>query len=355
MKIGIDARICDEGGYYGQFVWELVVFFCKANKEHDIIVYRNSQIQGKIERTESKVLATDKKGLTSGSTAKKAFHSEWFALMIFFDEHTSGYKKDYILMLEWLKEVFFPQKWWFAKRSYQNKLQKAIKKAKKIIALDGGTALELNERLNIPEYKIEKIHGFFPRAQRKSANNIPVDIVTKHNLRGKYIIYDSGNEAHNNFERILKTIYKLQEKEMFLYLIILCEETSKDLDVRSKVIEYGIADQIIFLGPVEAHIESSYYEQSSGVVFASIYESFPFQFTKALNYEAPIFANDIPAIREIMWDTISYLDPLSIHNITDTISNKVTFPLDPQYGPVRANFHAKKSASELHHIIETKY
>jgi len=52
---------------------------------------------------------------------------------------------------------------------------------------------------------------------------------------------------HNNFERILKTFAKLKDKEVFLYLIILCENTNKDLDVRNKAIDYEIAEQIIFL------------------------------------------------------------------------------------------------------------
>lgn len=89
---------------------------------------------------------------------------------------------------------------------------------------------------------------------------------------------------HNNFERILKTLSKLKEKEVLLYLIILCDETNKDLDVRSKSIEYDISDQILFLGSIDPNIEASYYSQSAGVVFSSIYESFPFHFSKALSY-----------------------------------------------------------------------
>lgn len=179
-----------------------------------------------------------------------------------------------------------------------------------------------------------------------------MNVASKHNLRWKYLIYDSGNEMHNNFDRILKTFAKLKEKEVFLYLIILCEDTNKDIDVRNRAIDYGIAEQVIFLGPVDASSEWSYYNQSVGVVFSSIYESFPFHFSKAMSYNAPIFANDIPAIREVMWHSICYLDPLSIHNITDTIAHKLSFPEAPDYSQVRANFNSQKSAFELHRIIE---
>lgn len=157
---------------------------------------------------------------------------------------------------------------------------------------------------------------------------------------------------HNNFDRILKTLHKLKEKEVILYLIILCDETNKDLDIRSKSIDYEIADQIIFLGSVDKNIEKSYYTQSAGVVFSSIYESFPFHFSKALNYNVAIFANDIPANKEVMADTITYLDPLSIHNITDTLAHKLSFPEAPNYAPLREAFTAQKSARELLDILE---
>lgn len=287
--------------------------------------------------------------------ARRVFQKENFWMMIFFDHHVPHhYKWEYFIFIESLKEVFFPKKRYFARRTYQYKLQRAIKHSGLVIAMDWWSALELNERLNVPEYKIEKIHWFFPRAVRSNVTEMIVDVATKHDLRGKYLIYDSGNEMHNNFDRILKTIRKLKEKELIIYLIILCEETNKDLDVRSRSIEYDIADQIIFLWPVDPAVEASYYGQSAGVIFSSIYESFPFHFSKAISYWVPIFANDIPANKEVMWSSISYLDPLSIHNITDTIAHALSFPKPPNYTQVKSNFSSQKSALELHRILDLK-
>ncbi len=355
MKIGIDARICDEWWYYWQYCWELIVAFCRTNTEHEIVVYRWKDIVIEIERTLFVNIPYNRVRTLEEWKARRKFQKEKFSLMIFFDHHIPHYFKwNYIVFIESLKEVFFPKKKFFARRSYQFKLQKAIKHAEHVIVMDGGSALELNERLNIPEEKIEKIHGFFPQVTTSDITQMSVDVGAKHNLRWKYFIYDSWNEMHNNFDRILKTIHKLKEKELILYLIILCEETNKDLDIRSKSIEYDIADQIIFLWKVDPAVESSYYSQSAWVIFSSIYESFPFHFSKALSYGVPIFANDIPANKEVMWSTITYLDPLSIHNITDAIAQAISFPKVPDYSPVTTNFSAKKSAYELHRILDLK-
>jgi hypothetical protein len=87
------------------------------------------------------------------------------------------------VLLESLKEVFFPKKQWLHRKIYSYKLKKAIEKSKSVMTLDGGTALELNERLNVPEDKISRIHGFFPGYNLDSNSPLEIDIKVKHNLK----------------------------------------------------------------------------------------------------------------------------------------------------------------------------
>lgn len=343
MKIWIDARICDEGWYYSEFICELVDAFVKQNSEHDIVVYKKNNCK------------FNRFSLFDDIKAKKLFDAEGFVLMIFFDHHIPhGYKWEYIVLLESLKEVFFPKKQWLHRKMYSYKLSKAIEKSKQVLTLDTGTALELNERLNIPEDKISRIHGFFPQYSIDSNSPIQIDVKTKHNLKGEYLIYDSGNEVHNNFERILKTIKLLKDSWIFVYIIILCDSTNSDLDIRSKVIQYNITENILFLWNVPKSDEKSYYSQSLGVIFSSIYESFPFHFSKALAYNCPIFANEIPRNKDVMWESISYLDPLSIHNMRDKISHFIQNTITPDYSEILNNYSPLFSAKELSERIGIK-
>lgn len=345
MKIWIDARICDEGGYYGDFVCELIEALNSENsEEHEIIVYRKTNLAG------------NRHSLFSERKTRKIFEKEQFHLMIFFDHHIPAwYTGRYIVLLESLKEVFFPKKRWIQRKIFSHKLKKAIAKSQKVLVLDSGSAMELNENLNIHEDKIAKIPWFFPKYSITKDSPVAIDVKTKHNLRGEYLIYDSGNEMHNNFERILKTLHTLKQKDIHVYLLVLCEETTKDIDIRNKVLEYGISHQVLFLGTLPKDEEHFYYEQSSGVVFSSIYESFPFAFTKALAYNCPIFANDIPAHHSVMWDSIAYLDPLSIHNMCDVMSENIAKPQKINYSSLFKKFHATSSAQELHTLIAEKY
>jgi len=361
MKIGIDARICDEGGYYGAYVCALVEAFCENKSEDEIIVYRKKKavISWKLSRLKNvsqKNISSDRTSIFGEPSIKHLFENEKFSLMIFFDHHIpKWYSWEYYMLIESLKEIFFPKKKWLHRKIYTHRLLRAISKSKKVIVLDGGTALELNERLNIKEDLIERIPGFFPELELIKTPEIQVDIKTKHNIRGEYLIYDSGNEIHNNFERILRTIKKLKDRNIIISMIILCDATTKDIDIRSTALDLWIVNQIIFLGSVSSDIEKAYYTQSSGVIFSSIYESFPFHFAKAIHYNVPIFWNDIPANKDIMGDTIHYLDPLSIHNMADTISENI--PRNPQnqlYTNIQILYNSKSSATKLSEVIDIK-
>jgi len=343
MKIWIDARICDENSLYARFCSELIDSFVAQNTQHEIVVYRKSNLNLNLDSYFDSI------------TAWKIFNKQNFAVMIFFDYRISSkYSWEYILLLEWLKEVFFPKKHWLHRKMYSLKLSRAIENSKNVIVLDWGTALELNERLNVSEEKIRKIDWFFPYYQWNTSPVVTTDIKVKHNLRWEYLIYDSWNEVHNNFERILKTVKKLKDTWVIVYIIILCESTTKDLDIRSKVIEYDIASQILFLGALAHDLEPIYYQQSLWVIFSSIYESFPFHFIKALHYWCHIFANDIPANRKVMGDSISYLDPLSIHNMRDVIKYRISNPETVDYSDILENFQSQLSAGQLSELLDIK-
>lgn len=60
MKIGIDARICDEAGYYEQYVWELIIAFCQENSQHEITVYRGREVPLEIKNTVFTVCKIDR-------------------------------------------------------------------------------------------------------------------------------------------------------------------------------------------------------------------------------------------------------------------------------------------------------
>jgi glycosyltransferase involved in cell wall biosynthesis len=343
MKIWIDARIYDNWLFYRAYVNELIEAFAKLNTEHTIVVYSEADFPKNM-----LPYLRDVK-------IKKLFEAEKLWLLICFDVPTpAGYTWDVLLIIESLKEVFFPKKKFISRKLYQHTLQKSIAHSQKAIVMDTQTALELNEQLNVSENKIAKIHWFFPKLPLKTSSSLETDIKLKHNIKWEYLIYDSGNELHHNFERILRAIKKISDTWVILSIIILCDDTIQDLDIRSKALEFGISQNIIFLWKAPQELEASYYKQAAWVIFSSIYESFPFSFSKALHYKVPIFANDIHSIKEVMWKSIYYLDPLSLYGMTDVIVWALSRPTTPDYSHLYDTFNAEQSAKELLALVDMK-
>ncbi len=357
MKIWIDTRLHHASSLYDSFTKELVHAYITTHQQDDIVVYGETANGDEIfcEYDNVRYVQLEPKNqMFVSKKYKKRFTQEHFSYMIFFDTLIPhGYDWEVYIVIEGLKDIFFPKHSFIQKKMFSHMLKHAIKKAKKIIALDWQTALELNERLDIPEDSIEKIPGFFP-TYNNTQTPLSIDVASQHNLRWPYLVYDSGNELHNNFERIIKTLKKLQDVWTTIYLLVLCEQTNTDLDIRNMVLEYDISQQVLFLWPVSKELESSYYTQSAGVIFSSIYESFPLHFYKALTYNVPIFANEIPANKEVMGDTITYLDPLSLHNILDTLTEKIAKKQPVDYKHIRETYSATHSAQILSNIIEQK-
>jgi len=343
MNIGIDARICETWSYYERFVHELIASFASQETKHTVSVYTK------------KNLSVKNTGYFKSSHDAKVFNAASHDLMVFFDIHVpKSYRWKYILIIEDLKEVFFSKKRWLHRKIYRDQLKKSIERSILCWVLDTGTAMELNENINISEEKISIFPAFFPKYQIGKDPAFKVDIKSKHNLKWQYLIYDSWNEVHNNFERILRAIAKMKQQWTFVYVLVLCDETTKDLDIRSRSIEYGITENILYLWAPQSSEESSYYRQSSWVIFSSIYESFPFQFTKAIAYECAIYANDIPANMHVMKDSIHYLDPLSIHRMSETITLWLGSSNIPNYRQVHELHNSRISSQALKDLIQNK-
>lgn len=358
MKIWIDTRAGAQSPYYKLFIKELLEELFLIPSEHQFIIYSESwdEIFWDLERKElpehiSHISLSPKlKSISWNLRLKKIFEKEKFHMMIFFDVHIPhGYSHPYITILESLKDVFFPKKKWLERKLFSYRLKRAMKHCYTCICLDASSPLELNEHLDISEESLWYIPWFFPKLE-KASQNLEIDVKLKHNIKNPYLIYDSGNEVHNNFERILKSIKKLKDMWNPIHLIISCDATSSDIDIREKVIEYDISANILFLWKLEKKFEASYYTQSHGVIFSSIYESFPFQLTKALHYKKTILANNIRANSEVMWNTLKYLDPLSVHTMTETLREHTSRDLSTtqqEYRSIAKQFNAKNTLKEL--------
>ncbi len=90
--------------------------------------------------------------------------------MVFFSEKKPlRYKWNYILFVKDLKEVHYQSEESSVKKVFMDMfLNTWLENAKKIICFENHTSNELNEKLNIPETKLEIVYPFSYKRNRPS-------------------------------------------------------------------------------------------------------------------------------------------------------------------------------------------
>lgn len=357
MKIWIDLRLTSNDSLYTNFIRILTENLIKTDKDNSYIIYSNHNIDIDLQiNCELKIVNEKPWSFSEHISLNSSFKNERFSLMIFFNhEIPIFYKENFIIFVPSLKELFFNTKWFFEKWKYNLLMNISLKNCKKVICLDNSTSQELNEKLNIKEELIETITPFFLTNSdtKKESPKLNVDIKSKYNLKFEYLIYDGWNQPNSNLSKLFKAIIALKNKKIDINLLMLSDETISDIDLRQEIIDYNIQDRVFFIWNVKSSEEKSYYTQSLWIVFPSIYESFPFRLSKALNYNVPIIASKIPSIENTIWDSIIlFNDPISATNLIETLEKHLTNKVPKvNYKDLLNNFPLKNTTKILKEII----
>ena len=132
----------------------------------------------------------------------------------------------------------------------------------------------------------------------------------------KYIGTVSNDYRHKNLsilpsvQRILNEKYNISVK----FIVTFSEEEWVKKDVYFK-------EKIINIGSLEGFQLPRYYKQLDGVVFPSLLESFSITPLEALAMEKPLFASDLPFIRDCCNEYANYFNPFSEENIAYVIAD----------------------------------
>ena len=350
MKVWFDIRSLDEKNHYGSMMLKIIKKLIEVDNKNEYTLYTNTSIW-LIEN--EKITAAKIWNPISDFSLSKEIKNDWLALVVFFDHRVPlFYKQDFMVMIPSLKESFFMGKDFLAREIYNYYMKKSIERAKKIICFEKNTLLELNERLNVNETKIQIMHPFFDVVRQENTQTaLQIDIKAKHNLSNDYLIYDWGNGTNKNIEKLIQTFEKINKSWKDLNLFILWESTSKDTDIRDMVVRANLQDRIQFIADISIQEEPFYYRWSKWVIFPSIYESFPFSLKKAVKYWSPILASDIKSIRLFMWDSIDYFNPKSTHDMEDAIRKFIKSRKKRDYTEVFTKLTLPNTIKQFYSII----
>lgn len=355
MIIGIDLRFLDNNTY-SHFAQDLVKNLIHTQKDTQFNIYTKNpdlfELDG--ENFHVKFIDIDCWSIAEQTKFNKILKSDHNTLMIFFDHHKPLlYKGEYYTILSWLKDIFYQNfSNYFEKYKYLFMLEKNLKNSKKILCLDENTKDELIERFNTTEQQIHVLDWFFIQNDFTSEQkDISLDIRSKFQIWDKYFIYSWWDWIEKNLDRLIHVLERLHKENSALDLVFLWGKIWKNIDLRHAIIEKNLQKHVHFIDWVKPWEEKLIYQQSLGVIFPSLYESFPFRLSNPLLLSVPILASKLQNIEHVFWDTITYFSPISTSSILESVKSFTQKPKETNYTKILEKNNINHTCEQIIDII----
>ncbi len=323
MRIGIDARMYStEFTGIGRYVYELIQNLSEIDKKNEYVVFMNQKEFDEFEprnKNWSKILVNAKHYSIAEQIRYWAIlRSQNLDLMHF--THFNApmlYRRPSVVTIHDLTLSYFPGKKMnsaFYRTAYRQVLGRAVKNAKKIIAVSENTKKDLIEELETNPEKIEVIYegvsGIFgPREDKEMLE----ETARKYQVTKPFFLYTGVWRSHKNLVNLLRAFKILREDEnlaLEAQLVITGEEDPYYPEVRRTVRELGLEHDVIFTGLVPEDELLALYQTATVFVFPSLYEGFGFPPLEAMRCGTPVVASKSSCIPEICGeDNALFFDP----------------------------------------------
>lgn len=352
MKIWIDLRFLG-ADYYSDFVKNLVIKLTNIDSNNSYSVYLHEDNYMALPDNVTVIHTAIKIGtlaeqLQFGKILKQNDHQ----LMIFFNFWKPvHYKKEYFIFMPSLKSMFYQDfSSGFEKWKYLNMITHSIKSARKILVFDEISKQELWERFNISEDSIYLIPGAF-RDQVK-LDDINLDLWITWWIKNPYLIYPGWWSIEKNLERLAEVLFKIRESGKNIDLVILWDNASSNVWLRNKIIEHSLQNNIFFIWNIAPRQRHLLYKQSQAMIYPSLYETFSFDLTDALHLNVPTISSNLPSIKRVLWESVSYFSPISSAAMIKNVSHFLDHKPDANYSGILWKYTIENSAKQLLKVIK---
>jgi glycosyltransferase involved in cell wall biosynthesis len=165
------------------------------------------------------------------------------------------------------------------------------------------------------------------------------------------LIYSGGDGIEKNIDRLIHVLHRLHKEDNPLDLIFLGDKIGKNISLRHAIVENDLQKHVHFLDAIKPSEELMLYKQSSGVIFPSLYESFPFRLSNPLYLKTPILASKLPNIEHIFSDSITYFSPISTSSILEAVKSFIDTNPKINYSAILEKYTIENTAKQLIDII----
>lgn len=232
------------------------------------------------------------------------------------------------------------------RRIYNAKFKYAIKHADLTLAISQQTKNDIIEYYGTDPDSIKVIYQTCHKNFRKEySSEVLHHIKKKFNLPDQFILNVGTIETRKNLISIINAMTLMKNK---VPLVVVGKKTKymNFIKVQLKKLKFN-PSSILFLNDVSVEELPGIYQLSSLFVYPSIFEGFGIPILEALNCGIPVITSKDGCFEEAGGKYSSYVDPLDIDELADSMDNCLTFSKKREKMIIQGLKHAKRFEPEV--------
>jgi glycosyltransferase involved in cell wall biosynthesis len=335
-RIGIDARFYQANtGGLGRYSRELIhylSFYDRVN-EYYIFLTEEGMREWQCENPNFHPVVTTVAHYTPAeqTTFLRLLYSYHLDLVHFLNfNHPVAYQRPFVVTLHDLTLLHKPEA---SSRSAKSKVRRlafefvfkrAVRKAKKVIAISEHTAHDAEKSLNVPHAKMEVVYeGVTPPYEIPFGAKKQIQDYL--GSKTPYILFVSQWRAHKGIITLLGAFARLKERYHLPYkLVLLGRQDAASDEMQETLSSSPVAEDIITPGFAPDELLPALYTYASAFVMPSEYEGFGLPVLEALSYGTPTIVANNSSLPEVGGDAVLYFKTRDAEELTEKLHEILT-------------------------------
>jgi glycosyltransferase involved in cell wall biosynthesis len=190
--------------------------------------------------------------------------------------------------------------------AYRLVISRAIRQARRIIAVSEYTKRDILENFRVPADRIAVTYE--AADEMTEAGAAPLDLAA-HGVTKPYFLYVGNAYPHKNLESLLIAFCQLRDEKIEAQLVLVGKGDYFHDRVRAEADRLELGKDVVFWGFATDRELGGLYRQARAYVFPSLLEGFGLPPLEAMRYGIPVAAAGNSCLPEVLGDAAIYFEP----------------------------------------------
>lgn len=207
-----------------------------------------------------------------------------------------------------------------ARRSFTQRMRKAMQEADGVVTISRFTAQQLEERFGIEGNQIKIVYPGIDRSYWENVEQKELE-QTKANygLPSEFLLFVGASEQRKNLLNLLEALKIVHARNRKISLFLIGPKGRDHKNVKTKIQELELDRWVKMIGYLDDKELKSFYWLASVLVYPSLWEGFGIPLLEAMACGVPVVTSQASALPETGGEAAVYSDPKNPEDIAEKI------------------------------------